>query len=402
VNAPPAKTVALIDFLWVGHHPSFFRLYCAALLERGLRVVAFCPRPEEVRQWEPEACRTGRLEAQEFTDEVHLHRWKRKVRQLAVRHRFQQSARRLAAWEAQAGQPIGLAFFACLYDGVSPLGGADAVFPYRWTAMLLDSGSVRLPAGPRRWWRDRSFHPLAIFRARNCVSLATLDEFIRDALERRTGKPVFALPDTVDDRPPLRADLPLAGAIRERAGARAIIGSFGQFARRKGALNFLRLAQACRDEPWFFVWVGELEQGTFSSAEWNWLNEFLASRPANCLVEFGRVAEEADFNALVALSQVIYLCYRGHPGSSNMVGKAAALDKLVLVSDGYCMADQVRSYDLGFCVPEDDLPAAKTALRRLLDPQESLPTPRFSDYRADHSPARFFEVVAAMAAGGGA
>jgi hypothetical protein len=37
-----------------------------------------------------------------------------------------------------------------------------------------------------------------------------------------------------------------------------------------------------------------------------------------------------------------------------------------------------------------------------LDPQESLPTPRFSDYRADHSPARFFEVVAAMAAGGGA
>ncbi len=400
MSTSPAKTIALIDFLWVGHHPSFFRLYCRALLERGHRVVAFCPQPGEVERWEPEASRTGRLVAQEFTDEVQRHRWKRKVPPLAVRHRFQQSARRLAAWEARSGGRIDLVFFACLYAGTAPLGGTDAVFPYRWTALLLDSGVVRLPAGPGQWWRYRSFDPLAVFRTRNCVSMATLDEFIRDALERRTGKPVHVLPDTVDDQPP-RPGLPLVQTVRDRAGGRAVIGCFGQFARRKGALGFLRLAQASREEPWFFVWAGPADERTFSGDEWRWINTFLASRPTNCLVEFGRVADGPDFNALVAASDVLCLSYHQHVGSSNMIGKAAAFDKRIVVSDGYCMADQVRRYDLGLCVPEDDVAAAHHALRRLLMADGILPTPRFAEYRAAHSPARFSEAVAAMTANGG-
>ncbi|MBE7157019.1 MAG: hypothetical protein INR62_01045, partial [Rhodospirillales bacterium] len=390
------KTVALLEFIWVGHHPSYYRRYVRSLLESGCKVVAFCPQPDAVRQWEAAACAEGRLEAYELTDEVQRHRWRRKVPPLALAYRFRQCARRLAAWEAQTDRRVDLVFFACLYSGAAPWGGMDAVFPYPWTGLLLDSACVRVPGWRQRWRSARGFDPLAIFRAQGCHSFATLDGFIRDELSRRTGKPVYVLPEVVDDSPPAQ-DWSLAETLRGQAEGRTVVGCFGQVARRKGALDFLRLAELCRDEPWFFVWAGPLEEGTFSPAELRLIREHAAEGHANCRFALGRVPDGPEFNALVALCQVLCLRYQGHVGSSNMISKAAAFDKRVLVSDGYCMADQTRRYDLGLCVPEDDTAAARKALGRLLAAGPDLPPACFAEYRAEHSAARFTETVRRMA-----
>jgi hypothetical protein len=56
---PP--TIALIDPIWVGHHPMYFGEFGAAFMRLGARVVGFCPNPEaavtEIRQasGDPEA-----------------------------------------------------------------------------------------------------------------------------------------------------------------------------------------------------------------------------------------------------------------------------------------------------------------------------------------------------------
>src|SRR5690606_34977767 len=42
----PIKTVALIDPLWIGHHPMYFAQFTAAFLRLGARVIGLCPDPE--------------------------------------------------------------------------------------------------------------------------------------------------------------------------------------------------------------------------------------------------------------------------------------------------------------------------------------------------------------------
>ena len=41
-------TVALVDPVWVGHHATYFRAFIESFLEAGARVVALCPKPEDM------------------------------------------------------------------------------------------------------------------------------------------------------------------------------------------------------------------------------------------------------------------------------------------------------------------------------------------------------------------
>ena len=45
--APPTKTVALVDHLWIGHHPMYFSQVTAAFLRAGAFVIGLCPEPGE-------------------------------------------------------------------------------------------------------------------------------------------------------------------------------------------------------------------------------------------------------------------------------------------------------------------------------------------------------------------
>ena len=391
------KTVALIEFGWSGHLPNYFRFFCEALLACGHRVLALCPGAHEIAAWAQDQGldREGKLVSVELIDRVLARRWVRKVPQLATQFRFRQCARLLAEQQAVLGCRIDLVFFASLYNGIAPyFNQTSKIFPYPWTGLLLDSGCVRLAGGPRLWLQYRSFDPLALFREQNCVSVATLDGFVKNEIGRRIGgKPVHVLPEVTGN--PSIVISQLVESFRAQAAGRPIIGCFGQFARRKGVLDFLRLAQSCEREPWFFVWAGQMEERSFTRSELRWVETFLASRPANCRVELDRISD-GEFDGLISSSSLLYLCYHRHVGSSNMIGKAASLGKRVLVSEGYCMADQTKYYNLGLCVPEGNPDAKKAAIRILLDSSNSLPTPRFDAYLHDHSQTRFMEAMTAI------
>ena len=376
------KTVVLADFAWVGHHPTHYRFYCEALLRLGCRVVALCPQPRTVRDWSstwPEDWRQ-RLEADELHDEVQARRWARKVPFLANAHRFRQVASRLAQWQAKTPERrIDLVFFACVYSGAVPsVAWMEKNFHLPWTALLLDSGPARFGFW-RRAFQLRSLDILAAFRAANCVGLCTHDESLGAYLGKRVGKQrIVYVPEIADLTAP-REDLPLVARIRAAAKGRPIVGCFGQFARRKGALAFLRTAQACREDDLFFVWAGPFETNSFSARERRWIKHHLSQPHENCLVEFGRIADGEDFNALVAAVRVLFLCYKQFPSPSNLSTKAARFNKLSLVSDGpYCMADNTRKYGLGVLVQNPDDPQeCRSALKQLLTAELQ---PQFAEY----------------------
>src|SRR2546423_11071381 len=130
---PAIQSVALVDFWWNGHHPTYFRFFYQTLVDHGCRVIPFCPKPEELHSG-----RGGDNTPPAFTDEVMSHRLLRKVPAAANVLRFKQCARALGQFEKQAGEKFDRVVFTSLYDGAIPSSRLlPRTFPYLWSALLL-------------------------------------------------------------------------------------------------------------------------------------------------------------------------------------------------------------------------------------------------------------------------
>jgi glycosyltransferase involved in cell wall biosynthesis len=139
----------------------------------------------------------------------------------------------------------------------------------------------------------------------------------------------------------------------------------GSLERRKGVLTFLKLSQQPMDQDWFFVIAGELAEQTFSDQELHEMQLYFNAPRENFFVFPGRIPNDAQFNALVNVCDVIFAVYEDFPHSSNLVTKAAAYGKYLLVSSGGYMEEVVRQYELGEIVPAGDVRAALASLRKL-------------------------------------
>lgn len=60
-----------------------------------------------------------------------------------------------------------------------------------------------------------------------------------------------------------------------------------------------------------------------------------------------KIPDESCFNALIAESDLIFAAYKQFTGSSNLLTKAAAFRKPVIVSRGLCMGRRVEQYGTG-------------------------------------------------------
>jgi hypothetical protein len=94
---------------------------------------------------------------------------------------------------------------------------------------------------------------------------------------------------------------------------------------------------------------------------------------------------------VLSSADVIWAAYRSFPNNSNILTKAALLERPVLVSDGYLMGRLAKEYGLGEVVPEGDLDAIVAALPRMVTPgyNESLrQRARWREYHALHAADR--------------
>ncbi len=410
--ASPPKTVALVDPLWIGHHPMYFSQFTAAFLRLGAFVIGLCPEPGEAF-----AAARAAAAAEDFEKRVTTHKlqggkrsWFRgRFEGDPVRsyQRWKRCADTLFEAEQQTGRRADLVFFPYLdsYLRFLPFPSVPHFTIDRpWSGLYLRNHHHGESRSPKRSLRLLAKGD-ALIRSPLCRGIGVLDERFIAPLEHYTGKTVHAFPDVTDATLPPQP-YALAEEIRHKAAGRKIIGLIG-LERRKGMLNLLRVADQARELrlPWYFVCAGRYEREEYSQEEQAMIAD-ISQRIASGEIDnvhfnpaAGRIPQEADFNSVFATFGVAWAAYEGFEGSSGTLGKAAAFDIPCLATAGECIGHRIEGYRTGLTIPEGDSGRALEAIKRLLDQRDWEDRLLQSDYprfRADHGLARLDSLLGGL------
>jgi hypothetical protein len=384
------KTIALVDTLWGGHHPTYLKFFAKTLLELGHEVIVLCPAPEEVNQWlisfYPEL--TNRLHCFELNEPrlpyFPVRRWQ--LRKMAIA-RWQQVAKIMEKIATKLVKIPDLTFFAWLDSYLAlylTAATIDQIFPYPWSGLYFQP-PLRKTLKYQQL-RQGILDPLAVLKSKQCLGVAVLDEGIADKLQQKLNKPVVIFPDFTDESPP-DMSFEIAQKIRAKAAGRKIIGLLGSLDRRKGTLTLLEVSRQVSDR-WFFVFAGKLAESAFTAAELAKIGEIVKANPGNCFFHLTRIPTEAQFNAITQICDVLYAAYENFFPSVNVLTKAAIFEKPVIASKNYCMGERVEKFNLGYGIEGGSVSQCVSILERF---HEELSTgnlsiqPDFEGYRHLHS-----------------
>lgn len=366
--------VVLVDGYDDGHHVTHLRTYAHALATLNCDVLEFLPDPQAVQSWmqqrHPESLARVRLFPYRFPKVTSpIWRWKAIIEPLMV---WRHLARAIRAATAASGLRPNLVFLNWLDSyivGVSPLVAAllPFLFPYRWSGVFFHPWHLRIPDGPTR---PESVAAEAMLRSRGCCGTAVLDRWIADALAANTRGPVVSFPDETDTELPDREPA-LVTQLRAAAAGRRIILLPGVLAKRKGVMALLDAARLAEARSWCFACVGVLDEAirrTYTDDDLRRIDAAIAGALPNVWFHPARIEDEREFNAVVAACDVLFAAYELFAHSSGIVTKAGFFEKPVLVSSGYCMAQDVQAFRLGLSVDPHQPDAVVQALDTLLDP----------------------------------
>lgn len=378
-----------------GHHQAYLRHFTRVLARRDVELAVITPEARQFESWVQTEFRASsqRVRTFELGYKSRLHlpgilaTWADRVDWV----RF--AAHRIAEARLQPDLVFHTMLDYCLTPGLpAPL--TDWLFPYRWSGLYFHPWYLRRPMRYNALRRGLLANHAAL-HSRRCPAVCVLDEGIADKLRGLLGsKPVIVFPDIADDTAPDPNDL-LAAQIRERAGMRPIISLLGILTRRKGMLLMMEAAQQMAAEDAFFVFAGPYDPAHFSVQERARFDSFVAAKPENCYFHFDTIPDGAQFNALVALSDVLFAVYMDFLSSSNLLTKAALFHKPLLVSDAALMGERVRAYGMGLAINEHRVEDCVTALHQLTR-GTTLHTARYDDYARLHLPAQLEQSFAEL------
>jgi hypothetical protein len=183
------KTIALVDTLWFGHHPTYLKIFTKTLLELGCRVVTFCPEPTEISQWIALNCpkQTELFHAFELQEpELNQFTIGTTPKTLTALQYWLHTAGAIQKASLKIGSSPDLVFFAWLDSYLSSYlipYILDKVFPYDWSGLyfrpyqnLKQQGSSIV----------RSFvSPYAALQSSHCKAIAILNEDIAETLQTK-------------------------------------------------------------------------------------------------------------------------------------------------------------------------------------------------------------------------
>ena len=151
-------------------------------------------------------------------------------------------------------------------------------------------------------------------------------------------------------------------------------------------MTLLEVARQTVEETYFFVFAGSLAEHTFTAQELTNIQNLVDSDLSNCFFYFDAIPDGAPFNALVDLCDILFAAYEKFPHSSNILTKTAILEKPVIVSKKFCMAERVEKFQLGLSIDEGDVGQCIEAIQYLCRQlEEGKIQPNFEDYRHLHS-----------------
>ncbi|NER33272.1 MAG: glycosyltransferase family 4 protein [Oscillatoria sp. SIO1A7] len=418
-----AKTIAIIDTLWIGHHPTFFKNYTRALLELGYRVLAFCPDPEDLHQWatshigdrldkesnnlwiyklvRPREKNFGlRLsyklirELEKNLIKLGIDSYFKNILSLETMQYWRDASVALDRAVLELGEKPDLVFLAMLDNylskWISP-SQISQIFPYQWSGLYLHPRHLRL-ANCQQSFPAGSWQPDNLLNSSLCQSVALLDEGVVEKLSQRIArKPIVVFPDITNEAEPDWEDYRVK-ELKEKAKGRKIIGLFGSLDKRKGILTLLSAAEQLKEKEYFFILAGKLWISNFSRQEQKFLKDTIESSPSNCLFYLDDfIPDGVKINGLLSACDILMLAYEKVLHSSNMLTKAAVLQKHVIVSEGYCMAERTKKYRLGLTIAEGDVLELIRAIEYMSQGEDGKLDSDFAGLRENHSYERLLE-----------
>ncbi len=406
------KTVALIDPLWIGHHPMYFCQFAASFLRCGACVIGLCPEPEQAlddlrQSVDPDTA--GQLD-----DLVHFEYLAPGKRSffngrfegdpLRTFQRWRNAIRLLDQAETRFGRGTDLAYFPYLDSFLRflPLPSVpDILLGRPWSGLYLRNHHFGEPPSIHQSLRSLAKGD-ALLRSRNCLQIGVLDERFIPEMKTLTGRPVIAYPDVT------QADLPaaptaLAQQVKTNARGRKIVGMIG-LERRKGFLSVIRTAKLARQDnlPFYFVCAGTMNPEEYNAQETREIQETARAIATGTIDNLhfdpnaGRIPSELDYNSLFATFDIAWAAYQDFQGSSGTLSKAAVFEIPTIATAGECIGNRVQSYRIGLTIPEptpEKAIAALPFLAQATDRDNRPLNPRFEDYRNDHSLARLDSIL---------
>ena len=398
------QTVALVDWRWQGHHSNYFVNYVVAIAKAGYRVLPLCSNPGDFSSRLAILLSSGSSHELEtlIDDPIELtHPKSSKIRPARYRgwhnawRRFTGLGKQLRHLEKTKEIKIGIVFFACIYDhDFEHFRKVEKGFGFPWSGLYLHARSFRMPGSPMPYTGVVPC-PEKIFSSELMRSAAVLDEGALAPMgDIAGGKPIVLMPDFTDEDLPADGDdgAGLANKIMSFAKGRPVVCLLGHLQRTKGLSDFTMAAQNEHMNGVVFFLGGELNWTEIDSDEIKKLKRAWANSD-NIITHFTDLAD-AQINAVISASDVVYAAYKDFPNSSNILTKAAVLKKPVIVSDGYVMAERVRKYGLGEVVTEGDAEDVAKTLKRMLAEgySENLESrARWDEYHSVHAVERLPE-----------
>ena len=135
--------------------------------------------------------------------------------------------------------------------------------------------------------------------------------------------------------------------IRNRAGARFIVGIWGSLEQRKGTNEFLQMFLKLPSERYFFVMGGQIHLESWSEKDKNILQQCTSGIIENLMI-FDRWLTDDEFLSGMFSCDLIFAVYPEWRFTSGIIGKAALVGVPILVNDGFVMARRVKDYNTGF------------------------------------------------------
>ena len=383
------KTIALIEDSWGGHRPTYLKIFTKTLLELGHQVIVLCPQPTELSEWI--------TQNHSYSDKFYAFEFQKPDPRSFPVLQLRFTINAIARWRnvkmaiesvaLKLEKSPDLVFFPWLDSYLAPYLThyvIDLVFPYQWSGLYFHPRHLRLK---QKFW-SICRGPLredAVLKSSRCKAIAVLDEGIAQKLQSRiSDKPVITFPDFTDISPP-DSNYPIARQIKAKAQGRKIISLLGLQSKRKGVLTLLEVARQTASEDYFFVFAGSLAEHTFTAQELTNIQNLVDSNLSNCFFYFDTIPDGGSFNALVDLCDILFAAYEKFPHSSNILTKTAILEKPVIVSKKFCMAERVEKFKLGLSIDEGDVRQCIEAIHYLCRQLEEQLQPNFEDYRHLHS-----------------
>jgi hypothetical protein len=393
------KNIAIIELTRSGHHETYMHLYSRLFLCAGCRVTAFYPDPEPVRRWVKAHCN-------EFSDNFDsceiqhpaLPRFRLRLVSplLMALRRWAMVVKTISSYSRQHTVHFDFVFFNYLDYFLLPFPLSSIAlhgFPCDWGGIFLQPGRL-YRANPGNRKLRSGLDLFSVLRSNQCRIVGSLQEDAgKEFGFRLPSEKLKTMPDITDTSLPEQLS-DSAISIKSMAHGRRVIGFFGKFRPEKDPISFITMALSRNADRYFFLMFGEVSEENFSSPDISRIRAFVSSPPAHCYVCAERFEDEAQFNELVNLCDVVFAAFVNYPYSSNTLTKAAFFRKLLIVSRGFCMEERVNRFRLGISVGQKNPAEVMTALDYIVNQYESLIRQAdFDGYYREHSEAKVIALL---------